>query len=333
MGGIITTVKFFTLGALIASVLLGCKNANNPLKEFNEGKIAIWRNQINEGNDIKSEDCVDVLKLSGGFLEFALIKNDNIVWLDYWGGGATKTTRDEYTSASKADGRITEIKLINKKIEGTTLDVQASSEDTDLNYFFKLLNNDIVLKKVHLKPKKLNDQKESNNDFNYVYKTCRFNDLGSIVLQGNKNFKEYLSKSVQYESSENNNVGRNANNNDTKNQSGVPISPFPYLAVISCGMNGWQNINVYGCFSGRNFDTEIELRNGKDYGLYKLHNIAQSFKQTRNGLEIPLRSSFELRVQNSDDLLKLGVRIFNISTNEVVFQKQVGQFGVISVSN
>jgi murein DD-endopeptidase MepM/ murein hydrolase activator NlpD len=106
-------------------------------------------------------------------------------------------------------------------------------------------------------------------------------------------------------------------------------STFPYYALITCGFRG-QHTNVLACFAGR-VGTEIELRNGSRYGLYKVHEISGLGQESREGLRIDLQKKFELRAQNSDETLILGVKIVDRSTNETLFEKQVGRFGVISV--
>jgi murein DD-endopeptidase MepM/ murein hydrolase activator NlpD len=108
-------------------------------------------------------------------------------------------------------------------------------------------------------------------------------------------------------------------------------STFPYYALVTCGFRG-QHTNVLACFAGR-VGTELELRNGQRYGLYKVHEISGLGQETREGLRIDLQRKFELRAQNSDDTLILGVKIIDRSTNETMFEKQVGRFGVISVKD
>ncbi|MCE2879809.1 MAG: cell envelope integrity protein TolA [Comamonadaceae bacterium] len=91
-----------------------------------------------------------------------------------------------------------------------------------------------------------------------------------------------------------------------------------------------QHMNVLACFAGR-VGTELELRNGPRYGLYKVHEIGSLGQETREGLRINLQKKFELKAQNSDETLILGVKIVDRSTNETLFEKQVGRFGVISI--
>jgi TPR repeat protein/uncharacterized protein len=105
---------------------------------------------------------------------------------------------------------------------------------------------------------------------------------------------------------------------------------FPYYAIISCGMNQ-QHMNVLACFAGR-VGTELELRNGAEYGMYKAHEITGLGQDTQEGLMINLRSNFLLKVQNSDDQLILGVKIIQRSTNKVVFVRQAAKYQTISVS-
>ncbi|GHA07316.1 hypothetical protein GCM10011617_29970 [Novosphingobium arvoryzae] len=108
---------------------------------------------------------------------------------------------------------------------------------------------------------------------------------------------------------------------------------YPYVAVISCGLNGWENINVLACFAGSDSGaaTELEINNGGAYALYKPHEIAGNFIQQQRGIEIPLKQKFSIKIQNSHRTVKLGLRIFDRSGN-VIYQRQVAQYGVIYTS-
>ena len=106
---------------------------------------------------------------------------------------------------------------------------------------------------------------------------------------------------------------------------------YPYYVVVSCGMNG-NHINILACFAG-DYDTELELTNGKDYGLYKSYQISRLGKEYRDGLHINLRSNFIFVAQNSSESLILGAKVISRATGEVIFQKQVSQFRTISVRN
>jgi hypothetical protein len=111
---------------------------------------------------------------------------------------------------------------------------------------------------------------------------------------------------------------------------------FPYFAVISCG-TGLRHLNTMACFSSNL--TSLEIKNGGEYGLYKIMQIANRMipnsKEQNEGLIINLRSSYEIKVQNGSDSdsLILGVKIFQRSSNKLLFQKQVDRFGVIYVGS
>ena len=106
---------------------------------------------------------------------------------------------------------------------------------------------------------------------------------------------------------------------------------FPYYAVVTCGFQG-NHTNILACFAGR-VGTEIELRNGNQYGLYKAHEIRNLGQESHQGFKINLRRNFELKAQNSSENLVLGVVIRDVKTDQIVFQKQVSRFGVISIKN
>jgi hypothetical protein len=111
---------------------------------------------------------------------------------------------------------------------------------------------------------------------------------------------------------------------------------FPYFAVISCGV-GSNHLNTMACFS--NNLTSLEIKNGNEYGLYKIMQIANRMipnsREQKDGLMINLRSAYEINVQNGADSNSfiLGVKIFQRSNNNLLFQKQVDRFGVIRVGS
>jgi hypothetical protein len=109
---------------------------------------------------------------------------------------------------------------------------------------------------------------------------------------------------------------------------------YPYYAVITCGMQN-QHINIIACFSGRHVGTELEIKNGGEYNLYQVQDLmgGNVGRETGDGFIIDLRQSFQLKAQNSADNLILGIKIFKRGGDEVVFQKKVSKFGVISVRN
>lgn len=105
------------------------------------------------------------------------------------------------------------------------------------------------------------------------------------------------------------------------------LAEFPYVAFITCGMNG-GHIATPACFG----DTDLEVRNGSEYGLYKIYSLEQVGVETNRGLMIKLRRSFAIRAQNSDDTLVLGVEVQDAATRRVLFKQQAGQYRTIRVS-
>ena len=105
------------------------------------------------------------------------------------------------------------------------------------------------------------------------------------------------------------------------------LAEFPYVAFISCGMGG-GHIATAACFG----DTDLEVRNGSTYGLYKIYSLDQAGVETGRGLMIKLRRSFSIRAQNSDDTLVLGVEVQDAATRKVLFQQQAGQFRTVRVA-
>jgi hypothetical protein len=107
---------------------------------------------------------------------------------------------------------------------------------------------------------------------------------------------------------------------------------FPYVAYISC-MVGTQKTRVQACMSSRSVQTEIELKNGSEYRMYKMFEIENIGNWNGEELVVDLRSNFELKAQNADDTLTLNVVIKNRATGAVVFQKSAAKFGVIAIKN
>jgi hypothetical protein len=105
------------------------------------------------------------------------------------------------------------------------------------------------------------------------------------------------------------------------------LAEFPYVAFISCGMGGGHIVTA-ACFG----DTDLEVRNGSNYGLYKIYSLDQAGVETGRGLMIKLRRSFSIRAQNSDDTLVLGVEVQDAATRKVLFQQQAGQFRTVRVA-
>ena len=110
---------------------------------------------------------------------------------------------------------------------------------------------------------------------------------------------------------------------------------FPFYAVISCGI-GSGHMTITACFSGDY--GSLEIRNGSEYGLYKIVQIANRMIPNSNeqgeGLIVNLRNNFEINARNGESKnIILGVKIIQRNTGNIVFQKQVDNFGSIRIKN
>lgn len=109
---------------------------------------------------------------------------------------------------------------------------------------------------------------------------------------------------------------------------------FPYEATFTCGMGG-NHINIMACFvaSGHSAKTQLEIRNGQQYGMYQGWELNGIGTETRNGFVIPLRNNFSIVAQNSDNTLILNLVVRDTRTGNILFTKSASQYGVISVRN
>lgn len=110
---------------------------------------------------------------------------------------------------------------------------------------------------------------------------------------------------------------------------------YPYTAILKCGV-GKDHINIAACFVGGKYspDTQLEIKNGSDYGLYHVHELMSVGKEYRDGLHIPLRSTFEISAKNAaDSPVILTLIIVKTATNEEVFKKSAAYLRRIHVEN
>jgi hypothetical protein len=75
------------------------------------------------------------------------------------------------------------------------------------------------------------------------------------------------------------------------------------------------------------------LRNGDQYKLYKVYQLGEAGKMTRNGLKVLLRELLEIKLQNVHPVFALELTIIATKSGQKVFQKATSEFGVISVRN
>ena len=106
----------------------------------------------------------------------------------------------------------------------------------------------------------------------------------------------------------------------------------PFEAVLSCGFRG-QHMNIAACFAGgrQSADTELEVRSGSQYALYKSWELNRAGTEERGtGLIIPLKANFEIKAQNCNDSLTLTLKIRETANGREVFVKSAAQYGVVS---
>ena len=66
--------------------------------------------------------------------------------------------------------------------------------------------------------------------------------------------------------------------------------------------------------------------------VYKVYDLAQAGTEYRDGLHIELSESFDLRAQNSQEDLVLGLVVKN-ANGDIVYEDQAGRYGTVWVGN
>lgn len=107
-------------------------------------------------------------------------------------------------------------------------------------------------------------------------------------------------------------------------------------AIFTCAPSGSGEVHFYfpTCLSEDGVTTNLEMRVGNVYDLYGIMNYEKIGRETSRGFVVNLGANgFEIKVQNASKNFILGLVVMNEATGEVVFQKKVARFGVISVKN
>ncbi len=100
-----------------------------------------------------------------------------------------------------------------------------------------------------------------------------------------------------------------------------------YTAILSCSMQG-RHLNIFSCFK----DTDLKISKNGQPRLYKMYELNSVGTVESDGIHFGLPSKFSVTAQNSDKNLVLGLKILD-KQNKVVYEEQVGQWGVIKVGN
>jgi hypothetical protein len=108
---------------------------------------------------------------------------------------------------------------------------------------------------------------------------------------------------------------------------------FPYTATLTCGVND-RHINIMACMSGRNsLKSELELANGSQYKMYQPWEVRQAGRETAEGVVIPLRSNYKIRLRNVDETLILSLKVVANATGRVVYNRSASRFGSVYHEN
>lgn len=107
---------------------------------------------------------------------------------------------------------------------------------------------------------------------------------------------------------------------------------FPFVAVFSCAV-GQQKTALQACMSSGSVDTEIELRNGNDYRMYKMHDVSSMGRSVGNEMIVDLRRNFDIKAQNADRTLVMSLVVKDRTSGRVLYQRSAAQFGVMRVTN
>lgn len=107
---------------------------------------------------------------------------------------------------------------------------------------------------------------------------------------------------------------------------------FPYVMTIRCRI-GNQHIGIEPCLRSEGVDTELELRNGSDYRMFKVYDVQSLGSRTDEGTEVNLRAKFQMKVQNASNRAVLDIVIRERASGSVKFQQSGGHFKVVAVQN
>lgn len=107
---------------------------------------------------------------------------------------------------------------------------------------------------------------------------------------------------------------------------------FPFVAEFTCSVSQ-QRTSLQACLYSGSLRTEIEIRNGGEHRVYKIHDVAEMGAWNGSAMLVDLRRSFEIKAQNADETFVLGLVVRDRASGAVRFQREAGRFGVLRVGN
>jgi len=208
-------------------------------------------------------------------------------------------SKKEYDFGTKYKASLEQIKFLRK--------YAANIEDTYIKY-----RNEMV-------ESKYSDKKDDVATVSwYIYDKAN-GEKKKISAVSEKNARILAEKKAADEA-----VARNkkANEEFAKNN--------PYEAILSCEFSG-NHTNLAACFSGGQYgaDTELELTNGSQYGMYKAYQLYQLGQETTQGLVLSLKKNFNIKAQNSSSNLLLSLVIKERSSGRIIYQKSASKYGLV----
>ncbi|MBM3626343.1 MAG: hypothetical protein FJX21_00845 [Alphaproteobacteria bacterium] len=107
---------------------------------------------------------------------------------------------------------------------------------------------------------------------------------------------------------------------------------FPFVAEFTCSV-AQQRTSLQACLYSGSIQTEVEIRNGGDHRVFKIHDVAQMGAWNGSALVVDLRRSFEIKAQNADETFVLGLVVRDRASGAVRYQREAGRFGALRVGN
>jgi hypothetical protein len=107
---------------------------------------------------------------------------------------------------------------------------------------------------------------------------------------------------------------------------------FPFVAEFTCSV-GQQRAPLQACLYSGSIRTEVQIRNGTDHRVYRIHNITEMGAWNGVAMVVDLRRNFEISAQNADDTFTLGLVVRDRVSGAVRYQREAGRYGVLRVGN
>ncbi len=263
---------------------------------------------------------------------------------------------EEKTKIAESQKKIEELKNKPLDIENSKLDKQQSKSASKKNAEETISETQKVgmCAGYHIFWYLLSLKANNNNDATFSEKI--WTDL-DMKYKGNPEYNDAQSKSapILTKAFESKNVNLIKSFAGTCQEVGLPIgqntkyeksdplpeNEFPYFAIIRCYPKNQPEIRhlmFTPCFAGgSNFTTDLEITNGKEYGLYSGYSVQNQIAKlgtvSQEGVKILLRKEFKISAQNAHGVYMLNIAIYDAKTNNIIEQKSASLYGFIGFRN